>query len=245
LEQLLARAAKDVKPEASHKRTPLESADLVKPPAVSSSAKTIERAAFSEREQRTPAVSTTKKKKESEPKPAPFPGIRESGKSKPADLLPSGLKMVTMLSLVVGLMLVLFYLFKKYILKNTPFGGTDKLVQVLGTGFLGPKKNIVLVEVAGEILVLGISDDNISLLTNIQDPEKIELIKNRGGSGLSQLSKTVSEIGTLKSEPSSISGKRAFSSYLRESTRPQTAKEKSVAEVSAQIRRNLRKLKTS
>jgi len=65
-------------------------------------------------------------------------------------------------------------------LKNTAFGG-GKLVQVLSTNFLAPKKNIALVEVAGEILVLGVSDQNISLLTSIREPERIEEIKNAHG----------------------------------------------------------------
>ena len=77
-----------------------------------------------------------------------------------------------MLFLVVAFMLLLFYLFKKFVLKNTPFGGSGKLVQVLGTGFLGPRNNIALVEVAGDVLVLGISNDNITLLNHIEDEEK-------------------------------------------------------------------------
>ena len=91
---------------------------------------------------------------------------------KPIELVPSSLKMLSMLALVLGIMFLLFFGFKKYVLKNTMFGGGEKLVNVLGSGFLGPKKNIVLVEVAGEVLVLGMSQDNISLLTNITDPEK-------------------------------------------------------------------------
>jgi flagellar biogenesis protein FliO len=48
----------------------------------------------------------------------------------------------------------------------------------LSTGFLAPRKSIALVEVAGDILVIGISNDQISLLSNVQDPERIEQIKN-------------------------------------------------------------------
>ena len=47
--------------------------------------------------------------------------------------------MVTTLSLVLGLIFLLFFGFKKYVLKNTAFGG-GKLVQVLSTNFLAPKK---------------------------------------------------------------------------------------------------------
>ena len=65
-------------------------------------------------------------------------------------------------------------------MKNTAFGGGN-LVQVLSTSFLAPKKNIALVEVAGEILVLGVSDQNISLLTSIREPRRIDEIKSAHG----------------------------------------------------------------
>ena len=93
---------------------------------------------------------------------------------KPMELIPSGMKMISMFAVVLGFMFLIFFGFKKYVLKNTAFGGGNKLVSVLGTWFLGPKKNIALVEVAGEVLVLGISQENITLLSNITSDEKIE-----------------------------------------------------------------------
>jgi flagellar biosynthetic protein FliO len=94
------------------------------------------------------------------------------------DLFSASLKMVYTLVLVLGLMFVVFHLFKKFGLKNSVFGGEGKPIKVLSTGFLAPRKSIALVEVAGDVLVIGISNDQISLLGNVQDPEKIEQIKN-------------------------------------------------------------------
>jgi flagellar biosynthetic protein FliO len=79
--------------------------------------------------------------------------------------------------LVLGLIFVIFHLFKKFGLKNSVFGGEGKPIKVLSTGFLAPRKSIALVEVAGDVLVIGISNDQISLLGNVQDPERIEQIK--------------------------------------------------------------------
>ena len=59
---------------------------------------------------------------------------------KPIEMVPSGLKMISMFAVVLGLMFLIFFGFKKYVLKNTAFGGGNKLVNVLGTWFLGPKK---------------------------------------------------------------------------------------------------------
>ncbi len=102
------------------------------------------------------------------------------------DLFSASLKMTYTLILVLGLIFVVFYLFKKFGLKDIVFGGEGKPIKVLSTGFLAPRKSIALVEVAGEVLVLGIAHDRISLLGNVQDPEKIERIKSslhKKGSG--------------------------------------------------------------
>lgn len=88
------------------------------------------------------------------------------------------LKMVYMMLVVLGILFSIFYLFKKFVWKNSAFAGQDKPVNVISTGYLGSKKSIALVEVAGEVLVLGIANDNISLLSNIRDQNKVEKIKN-------------------------------------------------------------------
>ena len=63
-----------------------------------------------------------------------FSDSRPAGK--PIELVPSGMKMFSMLAVVLGVMFLLFFGFKKYVLKNTMFGGGEKLVNVLGSGFL-------------------------------------------------------------------------------------------------------------
>ena len=93
------------------------------------------------------------------------------------DLFSASLKMVYTLVLVLGLMFLIFHLFKKFGLKNSVFGGEGKPIKVLSTGFLAPRKSIALVEVAGDVLVIGISNEQISLLGNVNDPEQIAQIK--------------------------------------------------------------------
>jgi flagellar protein FliO/FliZ len=165
---------------------------------------------------------------------------------KPIELMPSGLKMISMLSVVLGIMFLLFFGFKKYVLKNTMFGGGEKLVNVLGSGYLGPKKNIVLVEVADEVLVLGMSQNNISLLTNITDPEKIEEIKSRGGKGGSGLSWNMG--GTQPEEARTSVNKTAgqFSNYMEKfSGSGAVSKKNPVADVTAQIKQQMGRFKNA
>ena len=165
---------------------------------------------------------------------------------KPIELLPSSLKMISMLAVVLGIMFLLFFGFKKYVLKNTMFGGGEKLVNVLGSGFLGPKKNIVLVEVAGEVLVLGMSQDNISLLTNITDPEKIEEIKSKGGKGGSGLNWNLGNRQPEEARASAGMPAGQFSKYMKQfSGSEKISKGKSVSDVTAQIKQQMERFRTA
>ncbi|PIP71460.1 MAG: hypothetical protein COW89_11825 [Nitrospinae bacterium CG22_combo_CG10-13_8_21_14_all_47_10] len=180
-------------------------------------------------------------------KKSPMFSLKDSRPTgKPIELVPSSMKMFSMLALVLGIIFLLFFGFKKFVLKNTMFGGGEKLVNVLGTGFLGPKKNIVLVEVAGEVLVLGMSQDHITLLTNITDPEKIEEIKSTGGKGNSGLS--WNQANRQPEVAGAPSGKTAgqFLNYMKQfSGSEKITREKSVADVTAQIRQQMGRFKNA
>ena len=166
---------------------------------------------------------------------------------KPMELIPSGMKMISMFAVVLGLMFLIFFGFKKYVLKNTAFGGGNKLVSVLGTWFLGPKKNIALVEVAGEVLVLGISQENITLLSNITSDEKIEEIRNTGNKGKNITSWSSNRIEDVQDR--NLSGKEKalgqFSNYLSKFSKPQEEKEKMVSDTKEQILQKIGKMKTA
>ena len=166
--------------------------------------------------------------------------------SEPVSLLSSGLRMVTTLSLVLGLIFLLFFGFKKYVLKNTAFGG-GKLVQVLSTNFLAPKKNIALVEVAGEILVLGVSDQSISLLTSIREPDRIEEIKNAHGDNShgADWEQGVPKNSAGRTSLASSNAANMFSKYLKQFSGSGSSKQASVDAVTEKIRRNMGKLRTT
>lgn len=199
-------------------------------------------------------TSTPSPSRANEPtfKKDPTPRFRTDASGEAAEWDPwaSGMNMLMMFSLVLGLIFILFFLFKKFVLKNTLFGKGGQLIQVLGSGFIGPKKNIALVEVAGEVLVLGISNDNISLLGNISDPKRIERIKSAGvdgepGSGV--LGKLFGKGAEPKGNPFpavSHSMNQKFARYLRQFSSSPTPKGESVARVAEQIRQNMGKLKT-
>lgn len=166
----------------------------------------------------------------------------------PPSLLASGWKMFYTLAMVLALMFFIFYVFKKVVLKNSVLGGNDKLVKVLSTGFLGPKKTIALVEVAGEVLVLGISDDNISLLTQIHDDERIEKIKSASASGIGKIwNRAEGEAKASKPEAGPATDKdNPFAKYIKKfSADSESVQISSVADVAALIRKNREKVKAA
>lgn len=89
------------------------------------------------------------------------------------DIIPTAIKMLTALGVVLGGMLLVYY-FAKRILKRQVGNSNGKMIRVLESSYIGVKKNISLVEIPGAILVLGITNDNISLLSKIENQEIID-----------------------------------------------------------------------
>lgn len=92
-------------------------------------------------------------------------------------------KMIGALALVVSLVLALAWVAQKYMGKfNTAFGNSG-MVRVLTTSSIGVKKQISVVDVAGEIIVLGISGDSITMLTTIDNMESADRLRRMAGGG--------------------------------------------------------------
>jgi flagellar protein FliO/FliZ len=84
------------------------------------------------------------------------------------DLVSTALKMLASLVIVLGGMFVASYFMKRVLNRNVP-GSGDKVIRVLANTYIGVKKSISLVEIPGALLVIGISNDKISLLSKIED----------------------------------------------------------------------------
>jgi flagellar protein FliO/FliZ len=94
----------------------------------------------------------------------------------PPEMLPSLLKMVGSLGIVLGGLLMTLWLVRRFV-QSRPGRTSGQLIRVLASSTVGLKKNIALVEVPGQVLVLGMSGDRISLLTKIEDQESIRQIR--------------------------------------------------------------------
>ena len=92
------------------------------------------------------------------------------------DAISTTLQMLTALAIVLGGLFVVVYFAKRF-LKRDAGGPGNPLIRVIASQYIGVKKNIALVEVPGTVLVIGVSNDNISLLTKIEDPNVLDGIK--------------------------------------------------------------------
>jgi flagellar biogenesis protein FliO len=86
-------------------------------------------------------------------------------------------KMFAALGIVLGVLFIIFY-FARRISKIDNSGTKEKLIRVLANKFIGVKKNICAVEVPGALLILGVTHNQITLLTKIEDREILEKIQH-------------------------------------------------------------------
>ena len=95
----------------------------------------------------------------------------------------SFVKMLTTLAIVIAIMIGVMVLLKKYFYRSPASVGGNAMIHPLCSYPLGPKNSILLVEILGQVLLLGVSDHQMSLLTTITDPGSLERLKNNGNQG--------------------------------------------------------------
>jgi flagellar biogenesis protein FliO len=80
---------------------------------------------------------------------------------------------------------VVVYLVKKIMKRARPEIDDGELIKILSVKYLSPKNSIMLVDIAGNTVALGVSNNGVSFLTRIMDSGSLERIedmnKSRGG----------------------------------------------------------------
>ncbi len=92
--------------------------------------------------------------------------------------LSSLVKMVFALVLVLGLMIGSMYFIKKILHTTTPEMDRGSLIKILANRYLGPKNSILVIDVAGEIIAVGLSNSQMTMLTKISDRDALEKLRN-------------------------------------------------------------------
>ncbi|VAX21475.1 hypothetical protein MNBD_NITROSPINAE02-2105 [hydrothermal vent metagenome] len=121
---------------------------------------------------------------ERKPKATPGEGFldyKDPEAPKAPGLTGMALKMVIALSFTLAAVFFLAWIGKKYMGKFGGAFGRSSLINVLATSQIDVKKRIAVVDIAGEVLVLGIAGDNIAMLSTIDDQEKADMFRRAGG----------------------------------------------------------------
>lgn len=137
----------------------------------------------------------------------------------PLRIFPLIVRSIISLIFVVGIMFLCVYVLKKFMLSGS-LNTRGSLIKVLDIGYLSPRRMIYVVDVAGEILILGVDSNTISFLAKIEDKEKIQEIllkKNLVEENKKQFKRILSKlINEFESNPTS-SNKPDSSNSLRKS----------------------------
>ncbi|MDD5529852.1 MAG: flagellar biosynthetic protein FliO [bacterium] len=90
------------------------------------------------------------------------------------------------LIIVIGIMFIIIWLMRKFSSKNGLFGktGDEKIINVIAKSALNSKQAIYVVEVPERILILGVSGDNINILSEIKEPSTIKSLKEGSKEGI-------------------------------------------------------------
>lgn len=94
------------------------------------------------------------------------------------DILPAFLTMVAVLAVVVALILLVAWLLKRVSGKTFSTSGGG-LFELVGTMPLGEKRMLALVKAAGKYLLLGMTNEQITLLKELEAKEVEQLSKQR------------------------------------------------------------------
>ncbi|MDJ0667209.1 MAG: flagellar biosynthetic protein FliO [Desulfobacterales bacterium] len=89
----------------------------------------------------------------------------------PTPLVTDGLRMIGILVFIVGGLLFLNYFIRRQMHAGGRLAGRRR-ISVLENAHLGVKKSIALVQVPGAVLVLGVTNDRITLLERIAETDE-------------------------------------------------------------------------
>ena len=90
------------------------------------------------------------------------------------ELINTGLKTIAMLFIVLGVLVLVIYIMKKFMSPKGK-GKGDLIIRVVSSLYLSPKERVEVIEISGERIVVGITPGNISFLT------KLSRYKERNG----------------------------------------------------------------
>ena len=94
-----------------------------------------------------------------------------------SSIFPSMLKLVSALALVIACIYVALFLFKKLMGNKVSGNRKNNIMEVLETTYVGPKKTVSLIRVADKSVLVGTTESNISILTELDEEKTSSILK--------------------------------------------------------------------
>lgn len=96
----------------------------------------------------------------------------------PVSLTSSFISMISALAVILGLLFAAAYFLKRFFPRSAPGLAADaSAIKIIASRYLGPKSSIMIVDIVGKALVIGVSAENVSLITELSSPEALEKLK--------------------------------------------------------------------
>jgi len=87
-------------------------------------------------------------------------------------------KMLSALAVVLAMMIGAMFVIKKYFYQSPAEVNGNAMIEIISTCHLGPKNSFMLIEVFGRLLLVGITNHEMSVLATITDPEVMDNLKS-------------------------------------------------------------------
>jgi len=87
----------------------------------------------------------------------------------PPSMFSTSVRMIISLLIIIALIYVVVYILKRYSYPTNP--GTSELIKVVSFSYLNPKEMLYLVKVGEKLLLLGVTPNNINLITEFNESE--------------------------------------------------------------------------
>lgn len=98
---------------------------------------------------------------------------------------PALLKMIAALALVLGIMIGLAFLVRRFFQQTSLTTPDGSAINILTVKYLGPKSSIMIVDILGQAVVIGMSNQQMSYITTLDGVDALEKLKalnrRRGG----------------------------------------------------------------
>ncbi|VAX17084.1 hypothetical protein MNBD_NITROSPINAE01-1240 [hydrothermal vent metagenome] len=127
-----------------------------------------------------------------------FLNYKEPSAPQPPNFKNLAIKTTSALAFTLAAVFIVAWLAKKYMGKVNNVFGSSSVINVLATGSIGIKKQITVVDVAGETLILGVSDESITMLKAVDDEDALDRLRQSAVNGRPAKKQEKSGDGILK-----------------------------------------------